>query len=543
MKNIFKYIAAALFVSTLGGCIRDKFPDGDGRILIQLVMPGELEEVRSTRGAIVERIGIRQYDIKNMYVLVFRDKGGDGSNDEFMYYESLSSADEIPNPNNPIVRTFNLPLRKSRNSEKQRLVFIGNYAASTEEDVAESVNIQPIETLLADPVITALKKPELLSKLRFFREGPSYLIWINDGIPMWGESPNSVLVIPSTQGSAFGDVTMLFAAARVDVATRADADFTQSGRIENLNIRNVILKGTKQYGYIAPRPEANYHYDTSDDAWKVENASVLSTAEGGEYNRGITTGIIANNYDISVAGNYIMAETPNGAELSSEARPHIIIQGYYTAPGEPENTTVPSFYRIDFHERNGAGYDNITYMDILRGHRYLVSINGVDGPGYATEAEASASVSTRINAVVTQWGQYSMNANLPQGDHTLEVDRANDDNDTGEDEVFASDFVFDGEEHYIGDMDNKITIFTDWHEGWTSRIVEVANDGTETPNPNWLWLSNPGGVDLSDGDPNQTQLVSINTFKYDLAVPRRGRIYITAGNWTYTINVEQKLIP
>lgn len=72
----------------------------------------------------------------------------------------------------------------------------------------------------------------------------------------------------------------------------------------------------------------------------------------------------------------------------------IVIGGLYS------KATTPTYYRIDFND-NGSPKN---LVDVLRNHRYMVSIVGVNGAGFATADLAFNSTDAQVSGnIVTQW--------------------------------------------------------------------------------------------------------------------------------------------
>ncbi len=493
-----KFVNYILILLTviLSACLRDNTescPEGNGKIILQLSMP----EMTATRAEIYNW-AVREYDIamEDMYVLVFNDKGGDGSNDMFMYYTQPEQ--EIPLPENPTTRRYSITLQKSENStEKQRLVFIAN---CTDE----------IEALLADPALTTKTKQELFAGLQFGAKKWGTMF----PIPMWGESQRSVIVTYSTKGGDFGNVDMLFAVARVDVAVNAYDDYTQAAGLNSFILQTAELRNVRSKGYVVPQAAAQF------DGSVVKYPSVVPAAEGNQINAvgSFAIGNSVSPYTLSMSGLLFMNEADN-RNSTNDKRAFLLIGGWYTAPGESRNTSEMSYYRIDFYDRGNPGETAVKYLDVLRGHRYMVNITGADGPGYPTPEEAISSVTTKMNAEVLVWNTEGILTDLT-GEYTLRVD--------------PPELKFNGLARGNSDTNNKVDVFTDWGRGWKVTKITDVTSGTEVGN---TWLS----VDKTEGDPYVTTVMSVNVTTYNSAVPRYGRIYIEAGKWTYILNVMQKL--
>ncbi len=489
-----KYIILGLLASAvLPGCIRDKAewcPEADGSVLIELRMP----DLTSTRAVdIIQDEAEYNIEVDDLYVLVFKDNGGDGSNDTFMYYTQPTG--EVTNPNNPMVRTYTLPLNRSENSEKQRLVFIANFADGVEE-------------LLADPDLMTKTKSQLLQGLNF-----TYADWPDTPIPMWGESARSVIVIGTTTGNLFGDIKMVFAVAKIEVAVGADSGYSTANGVDNFKMSGVQVINYPYNGYVVPQvpvsdgvvARPSIPANAWDNTSGITDISVPTLAYG------------ASKFPYLHAGPFYVMEAANKNAAHGD-HVYLIVSGYYTEKGAVENTTTESYYRVDFYDR-ASGSSTVSYLDIKRGHRYMVNIKGTDGPGYKTPEEAAGSVTTKMNAQVTVWnadgivtditGEYSLSVSLPE-------------------------FSFNGMARDDSDTNNKVGIFTDYSGGWNVLAVTDMTGGTEIPAD---WLS----TDIVSGDPYVITDLSVNVTGYDSTAPRYGRIYIEAGKWTYIINVEQKL--
>ncbi len=493
-----KYIFVLLTI-VLSGCLRDNNelcpPGGSGKIILQLSMPG----MAATRASI-HNWATWEYALarEDMYVLVFNDKGGDGSNDTFMYY--TQPVEELAHPDNPTTRRYSITLRKSADSsEKQRLVFLGNCTAE-------------VQALLADPALTTKTKQELFAGLQIEAKkwGTQF------PIPMWGESQRSVIVTYSTTGGDFGNIDMLFAVARVDVAVNAYNNFTEADGLDNFILMTSELRNVRSKGYVVPQAAAQF------DGAVVKYPSVVPASEGNVINA-IGNFAIGNSvapYTLSMAGLLFMNEADN-KNSTNDKRAFLLVGGYYTESGQPRNTTVETYYRIDFYERGNPEQTTVKYLDILRGHRYMVNITGVDGPGYQTPEEAASSVTTKLIAEVIPWNNEGVPGDIT-GKYTLTVT--------------PPELSFNWMPRGNSDTGNKVDVFTDYSKGWkVTRITDVTS-GTETAN---TWLA----TDITAGDPYVTTRLSVNVSEYGSATPRYGRIYIEAGKWTYIINVEQVAAP
>ena len=497
MRVILKYISVLLLASAVSGCLRDNLEGcdtGNGSVLIQLTMP----DLKGTRAAITD-MAEHQYDLEkeDLYVLAFRDNGGDGSGDTFLYY--TQPTEEVAHADNPSTRTYSLPLTISEGGARQRLVFLGNCPGQ-------------VQALLAGPGLLTKTKQELLSELKIDQASWGTL----SPIPMWGETPKSVMVTNSTKGGSFGDVNMLFAVARIDVAVNAYDNYTKAAGLDNFNMQYLELRNVRTRGYVVPLSTAQF------DGSAVRLPSVVPMGIGPGDNSitagGGSVGPTSPAQPIlSCAGQFFLHEADN-RNSTNDRRVFMLMGGYYGAG----NTTVMTYYRIDLYDRSNPAASAVDYLDILRGHRYMINITGADGPGYATPGEAISSVTTKLNAEVVAWNTRGIITDIT-GNYTLSV-------------LPDAELTFDEPARGDSDTDNKVDVFTDYSGGWTVSAVTDVNGSTEIPLGDDGWLS----VDKTAGDAYVTTRLSINVTEYSSTTPRYGRVYIRAGKWTYIVNVIQK---
>jgi hypothetical protein len=493
MKVLRNIVILAAVATLAQGCIRDDvdaYTPDDGTVLIQLKMP---ETGSQTRVAVDP--SDEEYTIDHLDVLVFDDKGGDA--DTFLY--ATTPTDEITDgPDYPFTRTYVLPIRRSQAGEKQKLVLIANLKTEVEALIAAE---------LSGEDATTKTKGDLLAKLTFedrFSGWESYAT----PLPMWGESPVSSLITATSTGSAFGNIDMLFSVAKIEVGINGNADFSEVNPFNNLFVLgNVAVANRVKFGYAAPQAGAGYANN------KVSAPSVPTTNEviAGPKQILSTTSF---NYKIGHASFYVQ-EVDNSARNNDEGM-FLLLSGYYTAPGASQNSSVLTWYRVDFYNRS-ADDPQVAKLDILRGHRYMINITGVDGPGYPTAEEAAKSYTSKMNATVIPWNQWAGEID-PAGEYSLDVSQ--------------SEWTFDGLARTDTSTDNKVTIWTDHPDGWSASIT--GNTGSAI---SWLTLS------ATSGEAGETATVSINPAANTSRASRYGRITVTAGKWSYVINVTQDEVP
>jgi hypothetical protein len=469
------------------GCIRDDFATcptaGDGTVLLQIRMP-EMAKTRATQTSIPAKTN--EYDIDHLDVLVFADKGG--ANDTFLYATTPTS--EVADSGNPATRIFVLPIRKSDSGVKQRLVLIANL----ETEVAAL-----IEQYLSGEDSTTVEKTEALSLLTFAHKD-----WHGGGLPMWGESTGAIIT-PSSTGSAFGNIDMLFSVARIEAAVNGNSDLSKAGTLDNFRFKQFQIKNRLKFGYAAPQDGSGYANG------KVTSPSVPSSNE--------KTTLTESPYTVGSGVSYYSAigyaQEINNSELSNDEGLYVLIGGQYVEPGETvEDSTPVTWYRVDLYDRSAAD-PQTAKLDILRGHRYMINITGVTGSGYDTPEEAAESYTSKMNAEVTVWNGNNLEVD-PAGQYKLNISE--------------SEWNFNGLARTDADTNNKVTISTDYKDGWVASIKDTAGNDI-----NWLTLSQ------ASGDADEVSEVSINVLAYNSQIPRRGHITVEAGKWSYVINVSQQL--
>lgn len=488
--KITKYISVLLAAFALSGCIRDNAescPSGDGKIVIQIKMPTAFATRTGTR-ALDESM---ELDIATLDVLVFRDNG---LNETFMYHVEPTSINDGANSS---IKYFTVPMQLSDAGEKQRLVLLANIPSGNRSKLATIAENE--------------EKQAALDKVLF----SSAFEWTGSSLPMWGESEHSVIVARGTTGNAFGKIEMLYSMARIDVGLNANADWTAFRGIEHYSIQSVYLCNTNKVGYMAPH---------SDDL-AAGLPTIPSAAEGNNSTSwsqyfNVTYAPQASNHLPATGAMHLIyaSEYANKGKSSADVS-YVVVGVRYDDPNDAV-AAVDSWYRLDFYDRDPADLA-VTRLDILRGHRYMFNITGVDGPGYPTMEEAASSAVSKMQATVVAWNETGIITGLEQSEYALSVSQA--------------DFKFNSVERTSGgSSDNKVDISTDYSGGWkVSKIVNVnPATGAESAN-GWLTVS------ATSGAANTTTTVSLLVPDYNSYTPRYGRIYIEAGKWTYVINVIQ----
>lgn len=502
MMKIDKYIAGLLIAAAVSGCVRDKSErclENGGSVLIQVQIP----ELEKTRTVAIDPADDNEFRIEHLDVLVFNAATG-----IFMY--ATEPTEEITtHPDYPILRTYVLPLNRSKGGVRQQLVVLANLRNEVGAALAAKV---------PDSENPTISKSEFFGNLTFDLCDWAQGIPLVSGyeIPMWGESEKGVVVTDLTTGGSFGTINLIRGVARIEVAIEANSPYTEAYGLDNFEMTSVLVRNVPDKGMAVPNGNAAYSggvvFSPSipDDATIIRNVDYLGD---GDPNSSYSGSPYLHR------GPYYVTEADN-KNAPNDRRTHVVVGGYYTRTGEPPNTTEKSYYRIDFYDRD-SGIAEIKPLDILRGCRYMINITGVDGPGFPTIDEAENSVTTKIHAEVVKWNHRNIEVHFVGKEYTLNVSQA--------------DFTLNGMPYYPeGDMRNKVIVSTDYSEGWSVVSVVDVTTGSETVN-DWLTVSPMAG------EANADKIVTLNVSPNPMWFCRYGRVYINAGKWTYVINVKQKV--
>ncbi|MCD8186176.1 MAG: FimB/Mfa2 family fimbrial subunit [Rikenellaceae bacterium] len=287
--------------------------------------------------------------IETVDVLVFRV---DGSNETFSF-RAHQTSEPVVSGNSA---SFLVTLKRSEADESYRLVVLANLRQEVDavlEGIAEGT---PKETLLSAITFTQTGNwPTASGSKRLF--------------PMWGETSGHTAVARTTTLQHFGGaIAMLRSIARIDVSLNIPQENDQPGFILN----RVKVYNARKTNAAAPGKSSGYNHTDQ----KVTSPTIVSNET-----------ISALEYTFigsSLTQEIYIGEADNSA-TAPDQNVFLLVEGYYTEAGQPQNTTQPTWYRIDFL---ASASDPVEWYDILRNHRYQVNISYVGGPGDQDEEEA-----------------------------------------------------------------------------------------------------------------------------------------------------------
>ncbi len=186
----------------------------------------------------------------------------------------------------------------------------------------------------------------------------------------------------------------------------------------------------------------------------------------------------------------------------------LLIEGYYTKPGEEKNTDTPTWYRIDFRVP-GSEEPLQNRLDILRNHIYQININYVGGPGYDDEDEAFRTGPYNMTTDIIVWSEGVINDVVWNGQYMLGVS--------------SSLFEKDREASLT-----TLTVTTNYPDGWIPSVEEAYEE--------WLSIDSYQFTGINEHDPLTFAVTTNNS-----GAERTGYIHLVAGNLTLPLKVIQSL--
>lgn len=298
--------------------------------------------------------------------------------------------------------------------------------------------------------------------------------------PMWGE----VTQLINDATTEISSISVLRAIARMDVIL-ADA-------VTNFSLSEVYVYNSKNKGMIVPAP-----------ANRDGNSRVVKAT--------VPAGDINNNnrlqYDVPPGMERLFDHTiylyeAKAVDKSESSKATcMVLGGTYGSDGKP------TYYRIDFFEKNADGTYIDNYRDILRNHRYSLNILSVSGRGFDTPDDAFNAKPINMVIDITDWDDYSTDITY-NGQYYLKVSK--------------NPVILSGDPA----AGNKIIVKTDFPDGWTATIPDADQS--------WFTLHTPSGVANADVD-----LIFDVTSNLGAATSRQTVIRLKAGNLTKDVTVIQ----
>ena len=483
--RLMKLFAGFLPVLIFASCVRDfgetPAPDNDedAMVTFSIQVPGASKPASRSLSQIQEN------EVTQIDVLLFEKDGG-------TYKEKAicgSSSIETDGSNSRL-KTFTIRLRRG----EWDLVVLANA-----RDIVSAASLagKTKETALAELKIAM----------------PAGDKWIATGtttgyrpFPMWGNVGN-ITINDQTDLTGSNRVRMTRMVARVDVLVTGTA-------ADNFVLKSVDVYNYNTQGSLVPKMA---DWDTSDPtmpkatAPNVPSTSTITydtriTYDGMEINAGNCT----NEIYIFESENHKPGGHTEKKDL--DKRTCLVVGGIYGANEEM------TYYRVDFAE--GSGVTQYNYLDVLRNHRYIFSIEKVSGSGYDDSYTAYISGPVNIEAEVLQWNEHEFTEIVFDSQWALGVNKG------------LFEFTHEKREE-TPDSDNILAIKTDYPDGWTATVW--GDLGGTTPAP-WLTLSAYSGA---VGIEEISLLMPANTTTADLIA----YVHIKAGRLVYKVKVIHQYDP
>jgi hypothetical protein len=343
--------------------------------------------------------------------------------------------------------------------------------------------------------------------------------WTGTTIPLWGYTLSSVTVSDDSPTTPITvDMHRMLARIDVELSTLA-ASGTEGGTGNaNFSLTEVYLVNYNTSGQIAPNYTSTTYWNPTGGvvnlgkgiAVKPSLPSVTGKQEGMATSSPWTPAQKYNSADGLTANAIERAiytfEADNGSASTHSTNPCVVVGGSY----DGGSTT---YYRVDFISKGGTeSSPTYTYLDLLRNHRYTITINKVTGAGYDTPKEAFDSRSFNMEVDVMEWEESDMSEVGFDGQYTLAISQN------------EYEYSFEG-------GSQPLTVRTDVPDGWEATVCD-ANGTPVTGSAKWITVPATGTTGSST--------VNIVTPVYsDTSADRTLYIHITAGRMTLKAKVTQ----
>ncbi len=321
-------------------------------------------------------------------------------------------------------------------------------------------------------------------------------------IPMWGMKRN----LSIAQSTGMSGIWLHRMASRIDLTVTGDDEQTGDFKLKDIKLYNV-----QKEGRVAP----------TTAGWNATGKINGTTPAGLAVSPSVVAGCgvhPAISYAPAIAadekgcvGEMYLFEAPKAISHADPNAP------FLTVKGEFEGTE--GWYRIDL-----ADYDDMTYLDVLRNHRYSIRIESVSGKGYTDEDDAINNRGGNIVVGITQWNEYDMGGTVFDGQHFLSIN--------------PQDMEFSTYAH----SGASFTIKTDSNSAISLSGIKLSGSPSD-PDATLAgsWIHN-----LSLSQKNTVDDRNVYTLSFDVADNGNGDsdnrtayIYVTCGRLTNVVRVEQ----
>ena len=428
-KRAISLLACAVAMLTFASCVRDTETEPgngcDAAVTFTIQVPGSSNPAASRALTSTDEKAVTQVDV----LLFAQGSGG-------LFKERATSTSITPGAN-ANEKSFTVSLS------------VGNWDMVVLANASDVVSATTLNGQTKAQVMTALTK-SLPADDKWNATTGSY-----SPIPLWGDMGNRAISIGSgMSGSSQIAMTRMLASVDVQVTGTAAGKF---------KIMSVDVYNYNTHGMLAPAA-AN---------WNAGTGIATAPTVAGTLTKGP---IVYNGTQIDGTNNRCLGEiyifeaenhttTAHTTAKSLTDRTCLVVGGVYDANSDGTYDEGTTYYRVDFSNAS-------TQYDILRNHKYTVSITNVTAAGAGDSETAFSSAPVNIEATVVPWDEgYLGNIDI-EGQYHFAVSQG--------------EFTFP---NTAGT--DILTIKTDVPGGWTATVYNNLA-GTSTTGTSWLTLSEIG---------------------------------------------------
>ncbi|MCE9108428.1 BACON domain-containing protein [Bacteroides pyogenes] len=417
---------------------------------------------------------VNETDIQTVDVLSFKVNPSDPTNIKegtFFYRSKGTYTQTTPGQGRVEVKLIGSP-------EAQTLVVLAN--ARTQVDALGATYGEQKEAVMARLLLPATADGT-----------PDF----TNGMPMWGELPNEVVDKDFSPSDDPKEVTMIRSVVKFTYREKTSLLYSPSGINLWYNGLQFEAYNFRSKGRVAP------------DNFRPASLSVATpTVPAGATQAQGTHHTLSDYVPLTYNGSggevsFYMFESDNSKANTGSALDATCLVVHFL--GGP----ATGWHRLDF--RNYAQPAGTGFMDLLRGHHYVIEPEEWDGTQGALTAEEAFKGVSKIKCRIVPWNEVQEEVKV-EGNKRLTVDKRV--------------FQFPGDPNVAGETGGTqtLTLSTENTGGW--RI-----DGK----PDWVNLSQTSGA---DGTPATVTLsVGVNPGRTD----RTAVMNLVAGNLTYKIHLSQ----
>ncbi len=321
-------------------------------------------------------------------------------------------------------------------------------------------------------------------------------------IPMWGMKED----LPVAEGTGISGIWLHRMVSRIDVLVTGDDEFTGDFKLKDIKLHNV-----QKEGRVAPAA-AGWNPAGKINGTVMAGLAVLpSTVTDCGVHPAISYAPVISADEKGCVGEMYLFEAPKATGHADPDAPFLTVKGEFEG--------MEGWYRIDL-----ADYDGMTYLDVLRNHRYSIHIERVSGKGFSDEEDAINNRGGNIVVDITTWNEYDMGGTVFDGQNFLSIN--------------PQEMEFTTYDH----SGASFTIKTDLNSSISLSGIKLSGSPSD-PNAALAggWIT---GLSLSPknvvGDKN------VYTLSFDVAGNGNGEgsdrtayIYVTCGRLTNVVRIEQ----